>query len=314
MAEAPARFGFCAVLGAPNAGKSTLTNALVGQKVSIVTHKVQTTRFPVRGVFIEGASQIVLVDTPGVFAPKRRLERAMVQAAWEGAKDVDARVHVVDAPAEAAVAAGAASGADRFSVEDRARVTAGLAQRGGGAILALNKVDALERSRLLDLSKSLYDSGAYGAVFMVSARTGSGLKDLARAIAAAMPEGPWMYPEDQVADLPSRMLAAEITREKVFLRLHDELPYQSTVETERWEERKDGSVRIDQVLFVAREGHKGIALGKGGATLKAIGQAARAEMIETFERPVHLFLHVKVRETWADDRARFREMGLEWDV
>lgn len=310
----PTRFGFCAILGAPNAGKSTLTNALVGQKVSIVTHKVQTTRFPVRGVFIEGAAQIVLVDTPGVFAPKRRLERAMVQAAWEGAKSVDARVHVVDAPAEAAVADGAPSGADHHSVEDRQRVTTGLAERGGGAILVLNKVDAIERPKLLDLALNLHQSGAYSAVFMVSARTGSGLKELAKALAAAMPEGPWMYPEDQVADLPSRMLAAEITREKVFLRLHDELPYQSAVETERWEERKDGSVRIDQILYVAREGHKGIALGKGGATLKAIGQAARAEMIEAFERPIHLFLHVKVRETWADDRARFREMGLEWDV
>jgi GTPase len=313
MSEAP-RFGFCAILGAPNAGKSTLTNALVGQKVSIVTHKVQTTRFPVRGVLIEGGAQIVLVDTPGVFAPKRRLERAMVQAAWDGAKDVDARVHVVDAPAEAAVADKAATAADHHSVEDRVRVTQGLAARGGGAILALNKVDAIERPRLLDLAKALDESGAYSAIFMVSAKTGSGLKDLAKALAARMPEGVWMYPEDQVADLPSRMLAAEITREKVFLRLHEELPYQSTVETERWEERKDGSVRIDQILYVARDGHKGIALGKGGVTLKAIGQAARAEMIETFERPVHLFLHVKVRENWADDRARFRELGLDFDV
>jgi GTPase len=306
------RAGFAAILGAPNAGKSTLVNALVGQKVSIVTHKVQTTRFAVRGVMIEGAAQVVLVDTPGVFAPKRRLDRAMVKAAWGGAEDADILVHVVDAPGWRAAAAGTASAADAKGAEDARRVIKGLKGRGGGAILALNKIDEMPREALLDLSKELFDTGVYREVLMISAKTGSGLGRLREVLAAAAPAGPWLYPEDQVADLPQRLLAAEVTREKLFLRLHDELPYESTVETEAWQERPDGSVRIEQTIYVARDGHKKIAIGEKGATLKAIGQAARKDLMEMLERPVHLFLFVKVRENWAEDRARYSALGLDF--
>lgn len=306
------RAGFAAILGAPNAGKSTLVNALVGQKVSIVTHKVQTTRFAVRGVMIEGAAQVVLVDTPGVFAPKRRLDRAMVKAAWGGAEDADTLVHVVDAPGWRAAAAGTASAADAKGAEDARRVIKGLKGRGGGAILALNKIDEMPREALLDLSKELFDTGVYREVLMISAKTGSGLGRLREVLAAAVPAGPWLYPEDQVADLPQRLLAAEVTREKLFLRLHDELPYESTVETEAWQERSDGSVRIEQTIYVARDGHKKIAIGEKGATLKAIGQAARKDLMEMLERPVHLFLFVKVRENWAEDRARYSALGLDF--
>lgn len=306
------RAGFAAILGAPNAGKSTLVNALVGQKVSIVTHKVQTTRFAVRGVMIEGAAQVVLVDTPGVFAPKRRLDRAMVKAAWGGAEDADTLVHVVDAPGWRAAAAGTASAADAKGAEDARRVIKGLKGRGGGAILALNKIDEMPREALLDLSKELFDTGVYREVLMISAKTGSGLGRLREVLAAAVPAGPWLYPEDQVADLPQRLLAAEVTREKLFLRLHDELPYESTVETEAWQERPDGSVRIEQTIYVARDGHKKIAIGEKGATLKAIGQAARKDLMEMLERPVHLFLFVKVRENWAEDRARYSALGLDF--
>lgn len=307
------RAGFAAVLGAPNAGKSTLVNALVGQKVSIVTHKVQTTRFAVRGVMIEGAAQVVLVDTPGVFAPKRRLDRAMVKAAWGGAEDADVLVHVVDAPGWRAAAAGKAGPADAKGADDARRVIKGLKGRGGGAILALNKIDEMAREALLDLSKELFETGVYREVLMISAKTGSGLDRLRDVLAQAVPAGPWLYPEDQVADLPQRLLAAEVTREKLFLRLHDELPYESTVETEAWEERPDGSVRIEQTIYVARDGHKKIAIGEKGATLKAIGQAARKDLIEMLERPVHLFLFVKVRENWANDRARYSALGLDFD-
>lgn len=306
------RAGFAAILGAPNAGKSTLVNALVGQKVSIVTHKVQTTRFAVRGVMIEGPAQVVLVDTPGVFAPKRRLDRAMVKAAWGGAEDADTLVHVVDAPGWRAAAAGTASAADAKGAEDARRVIKGLKGRGGGAILALNKIDEMPREALLDLSKELFDTGVYREVLMISAKTGSGLGRLREVLAAAVPAGPWLYPEDQVADLPQRLLAAEVTREKLFLRLHDELPYESTVETEAWQERPDGSVRIEQTIYVARDGHKKIAIGEKGATLKAIGQAARKDLMEMLERPVHLFLFVKVRENWAEDRARYSALGLDF--
>ncbi len=313
MSAPETRAGFAAILGAPNAGKSTLVNALVGQKVSIVTHKVQTTRFAVRGVMIEGAAQVVLVDTPGVFAPKRRLDRAMVKAAWGGAEDADVLVHVVDAPGWRAAAAGKASPADAKGADDARRVIKGLRGRGGGAILALNKIDEMPREALLDLSKELFDTGVYREVLMISAKTGSGLGRLRGVLAAAVPSGPWLYPEDQVADLPQRLLAAEVTREKLFLRLHDELPYESTVETEAWQERPDGSVRIEQTIYVARDGHKKIAIGEKGATLKAIGQAARKDLIEMLERPVHLFLFVKVRENWADDRARYNALGLDFD-
>ena len=313
MSAPETRAGFAAILGAPNAGKSTLVNALVGQKVSIVTHKVQTTRFAVRGVMIEGAAQVVLVDTPGVFAPKRRLDRAMVKAAWGGAEDAVVLVHVVDAPGWRAAAAGKASPADAKGAEDARRVIKGLKGRGGGAILALNKIDEMPREALLDLSKELFETGVYREVLMISAKTGSGLGRLREVLATAVPAGPWLYPEDQVADLPQRLLAAEVTREKLFLRLHDELPYESTVETEAWQERPDGSVRIEQTIYVARDGHKKIAIGEKGATLKAIGQAARKDLIEMLERPVHLFLFVKVRENWADDRARYNALGLDFD-
>ncbi|MCG8441371.1 MAG: GTPase Era, partial [Caulobacterales bacterium] len=292
--------------------KSTLVNRLVGCKVTIVTHKVQTTRFAVRGVIIRDASQVVLVDTPGVFAPRRRLDRAMVRAAWDGAAGADLAAHVVDAAAEDRARRGGAKQADQRASDDAGRVTEGLLSAGAPAVLILNKVDLLARERLLALAESLHASGAYGEVFMISAETGSGVDDLAAALAGRMPEGPWLYPEDQIADLPERLLAAEITREKVFLRLHQELPYHATVETDAWSERKDGSVRIDQTLYVERDSQRKIALGKGGATIKAIGQAAREELERLLERRAHLFLHVKVRERWMDDRARYAALGLEF--
>lgn len=306
--------GFAAILGAPNAGKSTLVNAMVGQKVSIVSQKVQTTRFPVRGVALHGASQIVLVDTPGVFTPKRRLDRAMVASAWSGAADADALVHVVDAPAASRIALGKGDPADHRTDEDVTKVIDGLKATGRKSILALNKVDALERSKLLDLSQAFFERGVYDEVVMISALKSSGLARLNDLLAARMPKGPWLYPEDQVADTPMRLLAAEITREKVFLRLHEELPYQATVETDTWTDKKDGSVRIDQTLYVARDGHKGIAIGKGGETLKWISQNARTEMSTTFERTVHLFLHVKVRENWIEERSRYTALGLDFDA
>ncbi len=308
----PTRAGFAAILGAPNAGKSTLVNALVGQKVSIVTHKVQTTRFQVRGVALHGTAQIVLVDTPGVFAPKRRLDRAMVAAAWSGAADADALVHVVDGAAADRVARGGGSPADRRSAEDDARVLAGLAETKRGALLALNKIDLMPRERLLAQAKAAMETGVYTDVFMIAAAKGDGIDRLAEALAAAMPAGPWLYPEDQIADLPQRLLAAEITREKLFLRLHEELPYASTVETDSWTARDDGSVRVEQTVFVQRESQRKIALGKGGQAIKAIGQAAREELEQALGRRVHLFLHVKVREGWVDDRARFQALGLDW--
>lgn len=312
--DQPTRAGFCAVLGAPNAGKSTLVNALVGAKVSIVTHKVQTTRFPVRGVAIQGGAQIVFVDTPGIFAPRpeRRLDKAMVAAAWDGAGDADAIVHVVDAPAAARAEAGEGlSAADRRTAGDVTRVIDGLAKSGRKALLALNKIDALKREKLLALAAAFNAHGVYGDVFMVSAKTGDGLLALGEACAAAMPAGPWLYPEDQVADLPQRLLAAEITREKLFLRLHEELPYASTVETDSWATQKDGSARIEQTIYVQRDSQRKIVLGKGGAAIKAIGQAAREELSELLDQRIHLFLHVKVREGWMDDRARLAALGLD---
>jgi GTP-binding protein Era len=308
------RAGFVAVIGAPNAGKSTLVNRLVGTKVSIVTQKVQTTRFPVRGVAIEGESQMVLVDTPGIFKPRRRLDRAMVRAAWGGAEDADVVVHLVDANAQIEVADGAGTAADRRAASDVETIEAGLKGASRRAILALNKIDLVRRDRLLALTQSLFESGVYDEVFMISAAEGSGVDDLKRRLAGLVPEGPWFYPAEQSADIPARLLAAEITREKVYLRVHEELPYATSVETTAFEERADGSVRIEQSIYVEREGQRGILLGKGGQTLKWIGEASRLELAELLDRTVHLFLHVKVKATWAEDRGFFRDVGLDFDV
>jgi GTP-binding protein Era len=299
------RCGFVAVIGAPNAGKSTLVNALVGSKIAIVTPKVQTTRMALRGVAICGGSEIVLVDTPGIFRPRRRLDRAMVKAAWAGAQDADAILVVVDAPAEAA-------NPDGLAARDTRAVLEELARSGRKAALVLNKVDAMSRQSLLPLADTLGKHAVFERVFMISALTGDGISDLKQWCAERMPLGPWLYPADQAADIPSRLLAAEITREKLYLRLHDELPYAATVETEAWTEKKDGSVRIDQTIYVEREGQKAIVLGKSGRTVKAIGESARHDLEEMFGRRVHLFLFVKVRENWADEREHYRAMGLEY--
>jgi GTP-binding protein Era len=313
-AEAKTRAGFVAVIGAPNAGKSTLVNRLVGSKVSIVTQKVQTTRFPVRGVAMAGASQIVLVDTPGIFSPRRRLDRAMVRSAWSGAEDADAVVHLVDVQAELAVEDGTAKGADKKAADDVQMIVEGLKAAGKQVILALNKIDGVKRERLLAAAKSLYDTGVYSEVFMISAAQGDGVLDLKARLAAMMPEGEWLYPEDQAADMPVRLLAAEITREKVYLRVHEELPYSANVETTAFEERPDGSARIEQTIFVERESQRPIVLGKGGQTVKWIGEAARKELCEILDRKVHLFLTVKVRETWADERSTYEGLGLDFDA
>ena len=308
------RAGFAAIIGAPNAGKSTLTNRLVGAKVSIVTQKVQTTRFPVRGVAMAGEAQIVLVDTPGIFQPRRRLDRAMVRAAWGGADDADAVVHLVDAAAELAATEPGAKAADKRAVIDVESIVEGLKASGRKAILALNKVDAVRREKLLELSQRLFDAGVYSEVFMVSAATGSGVDDLKARLAELMPENPWFYPEDQTADLPARLLASEITREKLYLRVHEELPYAAAVETTKFEERKDGSARIEQTIYVERESQRPIILGKGGQTLKWIGQKAREDLTEILDRPVHLFLHVQVDERWADKREFYGDLGLDYDA
>jgi GTP-binding protein Era len=295
-----------AILGAPNAGKSTLVNRIVGKKVSIVTHKVQTTRFPLRGVALVGDAQLILIDTPGVFAPRRRLDRAMVRAAWMALDGADAIIHLVDA------AAFARHGGDAH--EEVARITETLLKNGKQAILALNKIDAMAREDLLAATARLVETGAYAKVFMISALTGDGVDDLSAHLAQSAPKGPWLFPEDQLADAPSRLMAAEITREKLMLRLHDEVPYEATVETESWQERKDGSARIEQTIYVARDSQRKIAIGENGQTVKAIGQAARKEMEALFERPIHLFLHVKVKENWSEERARFSAIGLDWDA
>ena len=308
------RAGFAAIIGAPNAGKSTLVNRLVGSKVTIVSQKVQTTRFPVRGVAMLGKSQVVLVDTPGIFKPRRRLDRSMVRAAWSGAQDADAVVHLIDAQAETAALEGGASGADRLAVVDAQTIVDGLKTSGRKAILALNKVDLVRREKLLVLSQRLFETGVYGEAFMISASTGSGVDDLKARLAELMPEGPWLYPEDQVADLPARLLAAEITREKLYLRLHQELPYSAAVETTAYDETKGGDVRIEQTIYVEREGQRPIVLGKGGQTLKWIGQKSREELAGMLDRPVHLFLHVKVDERWADRREHYTGVGLDFDV
>jgi GTP-binding protein Era len=308
------RAGFAAVIGAPNAGKSTLVNRLVGSKVSIVTQKVQTTRFPVRGVAMAGDAQIVLVDTPGIFTPRRRLDRAMVRSAWGGAEDADVIVHLVDANAEIAAAEGAAEAKDRRSVADVQTIVQGLKGAGHKAILALNKIDLLRRDKLLGVSQALFETGVYDQVFMISAANGNGVEDLRDALAAHMPLGHWLYPEDQTADIPARLLAAEITREKIYLRLHEELPYSASVETTAFTETKDGGSRIEQTIFVEREGQRPIVLGKGGQTLKWIGEASRTELTEILGQPVHLFLHVKVKENWAEERGFYADMGLDFDV
>jgi GTP-binding protein Era len=302
--EDATRAGFCAIIGSPNAGKSTLVNRLVGSKVSIVTHKVQTTRFPVRGVMMHGRAQVVLVDTPGIFAPKRRLDRAMVRSAWEGAGDADAMVHLVDARHWASANPG--------DEEDQAIIDR-LKELGKQAILAINKIDLVDREALLGAVQALHGQGVYSDVFMISGLNGDGVEDLADAIARKMPEGPYLFPEDQSADIPVRLLAAEITREKLMLRLHQEIPYQLTVETENWEVYKNGAVKVDQLIHVGRESHRSIVLGKGGATIKDISIAARKELGAILGRPVHLFLRVKVSERWQDSRERFTAIGLDFD-
>ncbi|MFQ5533995.1 MAG: GTPase Era [Sphingomonadales bacterium] len=294
--DAPTRCGFVALLGAPNAGKSTLLNTLIGAKVSIVTHKVQTTRTRITGVCVVGRSQLIFTDTPGIFEPRRRLDRAMVAAAWSGAADADLQAVLIDAKKGA--------GADCW------RIVEGLKDRKNKAVLILNKIDLVKRENLLMLADKLNDSGVFTDIFMISALKGDGVDDLRDFFAAHVPNGPWHYPPDQLTDITERLLAAEITREKLYLRLHQELPYLSTVETESWEGRKDGSVRIGQVIYVERAGQRGIVLGKQGQTIKQIGADARAEMEQLFGRKVHLFLFVKVRERWADDPERYREMGL----
>ena len=294
------RAGFVALIGEPNAGKSTLLNRMVGAKVSIVTHKVQTTRARIRGVAMEGETQIVFVDTPGLFAPKRRLDRAMVAAAWSGAADADVVVLLVEA--------------NRGITEGVERILEGLNDIGEyrKVALAVNKIDRVEAPKLLGLTSALNERYPFTETFLISAEKGHGVDTLRKWLAEEVPEGPWLYPEDQIADLPLRMIAAEMTREKLTLRLHQELPYQLTVETEKWEERKDGSARIDQIIYVIRDGHKGILLGHKGETIKAVSKASREELEEFLGRRVHLFLQVKVRSGWLDEAERYSEMGLNF--
>ncbi|MGD1015566.1 MAG: GTPase Era [Roseiarcus sp.] len=308
-----ARCGFVALLGAPNAGKSTLLNALVGAKVSIVSRKAQTTRALVRGIVIEGLAQIVFVDTPGLFAPKRRLDRAMLAAAWGAADDADAVALLIDARQELLAAGKAGLAAPDASVSEPTRaILTTVSESRAPKFLVLNKIDLVERASLLALAAKFDAAVKFDATFMVSAATGDGLERLRATLAGAMPPGPWLYPEDQIADAPMRSLAAEITREKLFERLHDELPYQTTVETESWKDLPDGSARIEQTIYVTRDSHKKIVIGEGGRTIKAIGAAARKEIAEANGTPAHLFLFVKVREKWLDDPERYRAMGLEY--
>jgi GTP-binding protein Era len=298
VAPAPTRCGFVALIGAPNVGKSTLVNALVGSKVTIVSRKVQTTRALIRGIVIEDNAQIILVDTPGIFSPKRRLDRAMVSTAWSGAHDADLVCVLLDAKA----------GID----EEADAILTKLATVQHEKILVLNKIDLVPREKLLALAKHANERLQFAGTFMVSALSGDGVDDLRRTLARMVPAGPFHYPEDQMSDAPMRHLAAEITREKIFRQLHQELPYQSTVETDSWTERKDKSIRIEQTIFVERESQRKIVLGKAGATIKAIGAASRKELTEIVGQPVHLFLFVKVRENWGEDPDRYREMGLEF--
>lgn len=300
MAEADRRCGFVALLGAPNAGKSTLLNRLVGAKVSIVTPKVQTTRTRVLGIAIRDDVQLVFVDTPGIFEPRRRLDRAMVAAAWAGAADADIVVLLIDA--------------QKGVTGDARRIVDGLVKAGRKAILALNKIDLVKREKLLALTATLNESGIFTDIFMISAATGDGVGDLADTLAARLPEGPWLYPEDQLSDMAERQLAAEITREKLFLQLRQELPYALTVETEEWQDKPDGSVRIAQIVYVERGSQKSIVLGKGGQMIKTVGAAAREELEGMLGCRVHLFLFVKVREKWGDDPERYRDWGLDFNA
>jgi GTP-binding protein Era len=297
-AGAITRCGFVALIGAPNVGKSTLVNALVGSKVTIVSRKVQTTRALIRGIVIDDNAQIILVDTPGIFSPKRRLDRAMVTTAWSGAHDADLVCVLLDAKA----------GLD----EEADAILTKVASVDRRKMLVLNKIDLVPREKLLALAKPANDRLAFAETFMVSALSGDGVADLRHALARMVPQGPFLYPEDQMSDAPMRQLAAEITREKIYQKLHQELPYQSTVETDSWTERKDGSVKIEQTIFVERESQRKIVLGKGGATIKSIGAASREEIADILEVPVHLFLFVKVRENWGDDPDRYRQIGLEF--
>ena len=294
------RCGHVALIGAPNAGKSTLLNRLLDRKLAIVTPKPQTTRTRLLGIAIEDSAQIIYVDTPGIFAPRRRLDRAMVAAAWSGAEDADATVLLVDA----------ARGIDR----DTQRIVDRLADRGCEAVLALNKIDLVRREGLLALADTLSRKSKFDPVFMISGRTGDGVGDLKRHLASAVPQGPWLFPEDQLSDMAERVIAAEVTREQLFLQLREELPYGSTVETERWDDRKHDSVRIEQVIFVQRPSQRAIVLGEGGQRIKAIGARARAELERMLDRRVHLFLFVKVRENWVEDRERYAALGLDYDV
>ncbi len=305
------RCGFVALIGAPNAGKSTLLNAVVGSKVSIVSRKAQTTRTAVRGILVEGAAQIIFVDTPGLFAPKRRLDRAMVASAWGAAGDADALALLIDARHEL-LASGKSEAPDAPLSEPTQAILATLAESRAPKFLVLNKIDLVERPRLLALAERLNAALTFDETFMISASTGDGVGRLSAKLANAMPPGPWLYPEDQIADAPMRALAAEITREKLFERLHDELPYQTTVETESWKDLPDGSARIEQTIYVTRDSHKKIVIGEGGRTIKSIGAAARKDIAEANETPVHLFLFVKVRENWLDDPERYRAMGLDF--
>jgi GTP-binding protein Era len=302
--EAGTRCGFVALIGAPNAGKSTLLNQLVGSKLAIVTPKVQTTRTRLLGIAIEGPAQLIFVDTPGIFAPRRRLDRAMVAAAWAGVGDADRTVLLVDA----------ARAAHRGVDDDTKAILDRLAQTKRRAILALNKVDLVRRERLLGVADELFCSGVFEEVFMVSALTGDGVADLTRHLAENLPPGPWLFPADQLSDAQERWLAAEATREQVFLQLHDELPYAATVETESWEERRDGSARIEQVIYVQRPSQRAIVLGEGGRRIKAIGARARAELEQMFDRRIHLFLFVKVRENWVEDPERYAALGLDYNA
>ena len=292
------RCGFVALIGAPNAGKSTLLNALVGSKVTIVSHKVQTTRALIRGITLEGKSQLIFVDTPGIFAPKRRLDRAMVTTAWSGAHEADLVGVLIDA---------------RKGLDEEAEALLGrLADVKPAKILILNKIDVVPRETLLSLTKTANDKAKFDSTFMISALTGDGVADLKNWLGERMPPSPWLYPPDQMSDAPLRQLAAEITREKLFERLHQELPYHSTVETESWKELRGGDIRVEQTIYVERESQRKIVIGKGGQTLKSIGESSRRELTELVEHKVHLFLFVKVREGWGDDPERYRAMGLEF--
>ncbi len=304
MSEAGRACGFVALIGAPNAGKSTLLNRFVGAKVSIVSPKVQTTRTRVLGICIEGDTQIVFIDTPGIFRPRRRLDRAMVAAAWSGAGEADHICLLVDATRFR----------DGEADPDTRRIVGRLKETGGRAVLAINKIDAVSKPALLEMAAVLDGEGVFSETFMVSAEKGGGTGDLLSHLTSLMAPGPWLFPEDQISDMPRRLLAAEITREKLYLQLHQELPYAATVETDSWEEQEDGSARIEQTIYVERDSQKAIVLGRGGARIKQLGRAAREELQELLEQRIHLFLFVKVRDKWGDDPARYRDWGLDYNA